>query len=533
MEDVSYSNKFDLRFKDAKRTGLEFTDFLAYQSVEERITEIKEAIATEKGIPLPNLSIPSAGAGGTQSANGVQNEGVPLPEDVTNVPHEGFDNLDKDAQDEWSKYMRKTIRTQIKLIADTGSQRDLMKQIEESPLAMMRGDPTGLVMFHYDVKKHGESQTRPDLRVTPMRDPVYTRLVSSVLLARNGCPIESANDSVQLQAGEIAVLIDGGKTGNKNRLLSPWQSKDNKAKKKEDDAPEVDDVDDEDGGAGAIQSIVPSILNIVKDESSIAKWKQKVRGTLAIKQIEQAHVLSNSKLSLPERARKHYAGTNCGDSLVGVEIPSYDAIWKCKWKFKKALYGKKHLIAVGGKTAGAEPASGPHDSAAMQKRTDDTVEPVCWHPMPFKFYDDLIHCFFVKLFFDLVTCDAELAWTCLVNFVGYVGICFTSEHVEMVEAHLMTKLKDAMAETGSPLYNATYAAATSKKTEAGATGGTAIAKAKANGKPKRQGAPKKTPKPKRAPVCGEPQGEDDDASSLLRGDDEEEEEEEWDPLAEA
>ena len=76
-----------------------------------------------------------------------------------------------------------------------------------------------------------------------MRDPVYTRLVSSVLLARNGCPIESANDSVQLQAGEIAVLIDGGKTGNKNRLLSPWQSKDNKAKKKEDDAPEVDDVD--------------------------------------------------------------------------------------------------------------------------------------------------------------------------------------------------------------------------------------------------------------------------------------------------
>ena len=39
--------------------------------------------------------------------------------------------------------------------------------------------------------------------------------------------------------------------------------------------------------------------------------------------------------------------------MVGVHLVDPDVEWQCTWGEKKKMFGKKNLIAVGGKTEGA------------------------------------------------------------------------------------------------------------------------------------------------------------------------------------
>ena len=59
------------------------------------------------------------------------------------------------------------------------------------------------------------------------------------------------------------------------------------------------------------------------------------------------------------------------------------------------------MLAVGGKTEGSGDVS-------AETKTDTTNVPVTWWPMPNKWYDELIHMFFVKLVIDLTPADANL-----------------------------------------------------------------------------------------------------------------------------
>ena len=191
--------------------------------------------------------------------------------------------------------------------------------------------------------------TRPDIRVSPIRDS-YARLVRTVLEARNPKADDEAGGG-ELQPGEMALILDGGKHGNKSKLTGPWRKENYKDKADDDDADE-DLVDDEDGSN---VGLVPSLLQLVKTEESLSAWKKKNRSTtLGVKQMEWAHVLSAGRISLPEKHRKHYRGTNCGDTISDLVIPPMEKVWNLPWKNKKLLYGKKHLIAVGGKTSGVD-----------------------------------------------------------------------------------------------------------------------------------------------------------------------------------
>ena len=194
------------------------------------------------------------------------------------------------------------------------------------------------------------------------------------------------------------------------------------------------------------------MLQIVKTESSLARWRKRVRGTLAIKQLETCHILSKGRISLPERSRQYFPGTNCGDTLTNVDVPPPEDVWRLTWKNKKQLYGKKHLIAVGGKTDGVD----THDHV---KRTDDTMEPVVFHPMPLTFYFQVLEDFYAKRVIDLVAGDAFFAYACLLRRVGYVGICFTQYHADALHAHLISKLRVDMADPANALYNPSYALA--------------------------------------------------------------------------
>eukprot|EP00959_Pyramimonas_sp_CCMP1952_P243696 5093885-Pyramimonas_sp.AAC.1 len=86
-------------------------------------------------------------------------------------------------QVQWDKVIDKQIRTYIQLVEDQKTQRELESKMRENSLAHIRGDPTGLVLYHYDVKLSGESDSRPELRMPSLKGANY-RLVRGVLSAR-------------------------------------------------------------------------------------------------------------------------------------------------------------------------------------------------------------------------------------------------------------------------------------------------------------------------------------------------------------
>ena len=57
-------------------------------------------------------------------------------------------------QKHWAKHIHKLIRSQVKLIADDGTTGNLTNKIKACQLAMTKGDTTGLIMYHFDVKKY-------------------------------------------------------------------------------------------------------------------------------------------------------------------------------------------------------------------------------------------------------------------------------------------------------------------------------------------------------------------------------------------
>jgi hypothetical protein len=135
IEDCLYTNVFDARYRDAKKSGLEVVDFLNYPSVSERITDIHTAIAAEKPPPVAKPSEAAAPSNADGSAA------------VTNADttddNSAFGILSQTEQDFFDKLMVKTIKSSSKLLVDDGSTSQLIAQIRGSPLALTRGENTG------------------------------------------------------------------------------------------------------------------------------------------------------------------------------------------------------------------------------------------------------------------------------------------------------------------------------------------------------------------------------------------------------
>ena len=261
IEGLVYGSVYDRRFKDAvssKKT--EVADALDYPPIQSCIEEIKK-LAREEKIPegARDVEAGSAAEGAAGSAAG----GAAVSAAAAAAADEGapdakFDALPSLEKENWMKHIKKTVAAHVQFISDQKTANLLEAALKERPTAMLRGDPTGLVIYHFDVKKFGEPATQPDKRSPPLRDSYYHRLVRAVLDSRK----TNADAPGALGPGEVAVLLDGGKSGLKQRLLNPWKEgaraaghkrkADCQAEGGEDDDEEQNpDVgDDDDEGAG-------------------------------------------------------------------------------------------------------------------------------------------------------------------------------------------------------------------------------------------------------------------------------------------
>ncbi|CAK0817571.1 unnamed protein product [Prorocentrum cordatum] len=440
IEELVYTTEFDSRYRNAVQSKLEAADFLAYESISTRMNEVIEMVRRENNGGHGTTDTPAAAGSGT---------GTPAAA--------GLPEMDKTS---WNKFIDKLIRTYVQIVPDQKTAAELETMLRDSALATIKGDPTGLVLYHFDVKQFGEPLTRPELRIAPLRDGPYHRLVRTMLNAR-----APQGQLAHLRNGEVAVILDGGRRGNATKLLGPW--KENTIETKKDtppskgrgcDEPDDDDdkEDDDNSDAEKKAGFKASIIQLAYTEESLKKRRNRVHGgTGSLQQVEWVHMLAHSRISVPERRRKHFEGSTAGDLINGIELPELSKEWHVTWKDKKAIYGKRNLIAVGGKTEGIQ--------GEAERKTDSTVVPISYHGMPLLFYKELLHMFFVKCVLDMTPLNAKFAWACLEERVAYVGVAFTKEHMEKIYLHLAELVKSAMADPGSKLFNKEYAKAVGKE----------------------------------------------------------------------
>ena len=544
IDELVYNVIFDGRYRDAIKSKLTVTDFLDYPSIKSRFDDILKVLR-EESVPLTAAAATDAAVVGvTSSTNGGGQSASATTTTTTATAAEntGFDSMSPEDKDKWEKYMLKIIRTHVRFISDDKkSAAALEESIRACPLGTLKGDPTGLVLYHFDVKKYGESNTRPEIRIAPLRDALYHRLVTTVLKARADGPDAPA----ALRAGEVAVVVDGGRRGNTSRLLAPWKECTAKEGKKkctgddgEDEAADEEEDDDVDEDAPQKPGFVPSVLQLAYTEESLSARRKLVRGTGSIKQIEWAHVIAHAKICLPSRPRKSYSGSSSGDLIQGIVLPEMSTEWHVSWKDKKTMLGgKKHLILVGGKTEGK-------DDSSVLRRVDTTMTPVSYHSMPLAFYEELMHTFFAKLVVDLSPLDAKFAWAALHSRIGYVGIAFNDEHAHMMEQRLLVLMKTSVGDASSGVYNMTYAQdagllpkergpapTPAAKPKAKAKAGEKPSEPKAKAKAAAAGAPAaKRRKKAAAPTTAEGEIVADEGADFST-EDAPSDEEVWDPLA--
>ena len=449
LDKLVYTGDFDGRYRDAIKSKHELDDFLAYPSVAKELQEVEQKVRAEAAPQTDGQAAADPAAPDSEVPKQGGDDGNDDENDEENIETakespETKDNLSSEDRVQWRRHMLKHLQTHVRLVPDQKTEAELTQSLQDQPFTALKGDPTGCVLIVYDQKKYGESTTRPDLRGPTLRESHYSRLVRSALKARS-----DGDGPGILQPGDIALILDGGKPGLKSKFLSPWKQGISKDKHEAADEEDGEDEDEDDDKPG----LVVDFLTIAYSEESLAARKKRLKGTCTLKQLETCYVLAPKKVKLPCRPRKHYPGSSTGDLIQGVGLPKLSDEWTLKWSQKKDLYGKKHLIAVGGKTEGGD------DEPKVNDRAKDAPEPVCYFSPPIELMEELLHTFFGKMVVDLSPADGKLAFACLQNRVAYLGVTYNEVHSKLLEERLLDLMQTSMADPSSPLFNNNYAQA--------------------------------------------------------------------------
>ncbi len=231
-----------------------------------------------------------------------------------------------------------------------------------------------------------------------------------------------------MQASDIYLMFDAGQRGNEVQLTSlPFMT-----------------------AAGALISKDKWPITLTYTEQSIADRRNLVRGRVS--QTEMLYVISDQFLSFPVRDKKHFGGTNRGDSWGPFPMCPVDTLWALPWKAKKALYGVANRVAVGGLGPNRDKDEEAEDRKARQPpRRDTDVEPVTWGAMSVQFYEELQHCFFGKGMVNLTSTDVNPCIACIKAKLPYVGVVFTQAHKEAFKAEVVKHIFQLFQEEG-PLH---------------------------------------------------------------------------------
>ena len=170
------------------------------------------------------------------------------------------------------------------------------------------------VAIVYDPACACEPLTRPECRVGALRNNgTHVQMMVRGAISRFQA---DSQQSESVTEGDAVFLWDAKRHGNEAALMRSF-TKSN----------------------GATMSKEKLTLYTVYDEQSMRARLGAVRGVATVHQTEFLHVVTSSRLSVPERNRKHYSGTTHGNVLGPVLLPTSEHSWQMTVGNKKRLYG--------------------------------------------------------------------------------------------------------------------------------------------------------------------------------------------------
>eukprot|EP00959_Pyramimonas_sp_CCMP1952_P453168 9467791-Pyramimonas_sp.AAC.1 len=226
--------------------------------------------------------------------------------------------------------------------------------------------------------------------------------------------------------------------GNKNTLLSAFTN---------------------DDGVAHAKKVRPILIH-ASEESISERYEGHLRSFTTIEQHENMYIVTKDNLELKEHDSLHFEGTNRGNMIGPVGLPSWkddNEVWRIPVDLKKEVLGKDGIVLVGGAAdQGAKAAEAAVKSKQKTTGTDGK-ETVFWHALPEPVDEELVHRYDLKAVINLTVGPAMLAMACLRKRRPYCGITLTQKHADLIIQHLEMKVSKAMQTEGDPLHEPSLA----------------------------------------------------------------------------
>ena len=235
----------------------------------------------------------------------------------------------------------------------------------------------------------------------------------------------------------------------------------------------------------------------------------------AIDQLETLMLYTGKGLDdLPHKRRRCFNGTNHGNKIGDINVPSADVLWQATRDEREKILGTA-LKAVGSATPGVEVGRG---KGKEKKESEPT-----WHlTMDSKFYSECAHSYCLKRVINLSGSDGLFELAMRQEKVQVLTVCLNDYHKAALTTRLEFKALKDMCDSTSPdhepplaaLFNgeATKSAAVTK-TVGGSAPGAVASKQKAGSLLEKMQAKLQTIKKKAAAApTGDEEGEGDEES---------------------
>lgn len=359
-----------------------------------------------------------------KSADSITDPPASVVQEMQNLKSEPKQVVEKYVAECWNKI--DTI-VQLEVEPDSGVADFFRKRLVASPIQELRQKPKSgagsefYIMFVYDLKASGEASSNPRTRMPPLRE--NGGHVKDFLKGAIQANTEEFADD--LGCHDLFVLCNGGKDGLSQKIL-------------------LAGFTDTDGNPLAKSD---RVLKVHLDEEGYFARFDKVRG-FSFNLNEDYHCITKEPLDMPVRLGKHYPKrSNRNNTLGPVACPAFvpEHAHMQPWKIKKDIWSEKSKMScrVGG------PAPTAHEKTT---RKGDTMEPVNFHQLPWKFWAEMIHSHNCQAVIDCTVGAGYVAEAAIHERVPYLGICQTTLHSNITRQYLFARVWKLMQEHGSDFY---------------------------------------------------------------------------------
>ena len=308
-----------------------------------------------------------------------------LPEGVESCPEEheqAFASEVQEAADLVDRF--------VKFIPECGSKTELAQALEGTAVAKKQPEDT-MALLILDTKTCGESSSQPHLRLPQFRAGVLKNAVQAFCTARG---------KDQFEENELCLVLDGGRQISSG-IMSCFVRDD----------------------GIQFEQKTRSEFVVYFEEKALRARKLLNRGLIQVH--EGMHVLSKGPLQLPVAKTGLYGGSNMSSSIGPVVLDPLDQLWLVTSEEKKKYEGGKAKVLAGG---------GLPD--APKKPEFKSGEPLTYHPMPLKFYKELLHSFCGGVAFFIADADGFGAMAAVLAKTPCVSLVYTADHAAALKARL-------------------------------------------------------------------------------------------------